>query len=57
MSKATSTERTRIQRNRDRASNIVRVEERLPSHMVEQLKRFAAELRKKAEQQNGEGST
>lgn len=50
MTKNTSTERTRIQRNRDRASNVVRVEERLPRDMVEQLRQFAAELRKTAGQ-------
>lgn len=46
------------QRERDRASNVVRVEERLPRDMVEQLKQYATELRKKAESQNeGEAET
>ena len=49
--------RNRRKRERDRAADIVRIEERLPRSMVEQLKEFAANLRKKAEQQNeGEAS-
>lgn len=56
MSKTSSAERMRIKRERDRASNVVRVEERLPRDKVEQLKQFAAELRKN-ESQNEGGST